>query len=330
MSLFASMNPYYNQDFLGFIGVFFYRVYLMLSGQVGFQDLVSDEIQIFVLSGVALSTALVGTFLVLRRMTMLANALSHTILIGIVVAYIVIPPTTSEDGLHAELPLQGMLFASLLMGLVTTFITEFLTRTIRLQEDASIGIVFTSLFALGVILVTIVSKNSHIGTEIVMGNVDALHRDDLKLVFVVFGLNLLSFLLFFKEFQITTFDQGLARSLGISTVFFNYLLMIQVSATAVGAFRAVGVLMVLAFMTGPVLIARLLTDDLKKLIFFAPMIGVVTSFFGVAIARHLLTVQGLALTTGGIVVCMIVAVFLVTLLYKSLAFRYQITLGSSR
>lgn len=311
--IFAYRNPYYDQDLLGFFYTLILRLYAFVTGELGVQDLVSDEVQMLVLVGVAISTALVGTFLVLRRMTMLANALSHTILIGIVIAYILIQPIDSD---HAELPLRGMLFASLLMGVVTTFLTEFLTRTIRLQEDASIGIVFTSLFAIGVILVTMVTRNAHIGTEVVMGNVDALHVDDLKLVYTVLAINVVSFLLFFKEFKITTFDGGLARAFGISTVFFNYLLMVQVSATSVGAFRAVGVLMVLAFMTGPVLTARLLTHDLKKMLMLAALIGSVASLLGVGLSRHLLTVSGVALSTAGVVVCVIIALFLITLLIK--------------
>src|SRR5262249_25416847 len=148
----------------------------------------------------------------------------------------------------------------------TTFLADFLTKHARLQEDASIGIVFTSLFALGVILVTLLTRSAHIGTEILMGNVDALAYTDLKLVALALVLNAGLFLLFYKEYLISTFDPGLSKALGISSLFFNYLLMIQVSATAIGGFRAVGVLMMLALMTGPPLTARLLTHDLKKML----------------------------------------------------------------
>ena len=90
----------------------------------------------------------------------------------------------------------------------------------RLQEDASTGLVFTSLFAIGIALVTLLTRSAHLGTEVVMGNVDALQREDCVLVFIVLGLNIVLCTLFFKEYKMTTFDPGLAKALG----FFNNLL----------------------------------------------------------------------------------------------------------
>lgn len=313
-----SHNPYTGATFFDFIMLLLLRLWKFAQGSLSISDISSDEVQIIVLMGVAASSALVGSFLVLRKMTMLANSISHTILLGIVIAYIL-----TQDGLLGDshedkgtINIQVMLLAALIMGLVTAFLTEFLTKTIGLQEDASTGIVFTSLFALGIILVTLMTRSAHIGAEVVMGNVDALHLDDCKFILIILGLNILSFILFFKEFKITTFDPGLSRALGISTLFFNYLLMVQVSATAIGAFRAVGVLMVLAFITGPALIGRLLTDDLKKMILLAIFIGCLASVLGVAFSRHLLSVYDVALSTGGIVVCTIGLFFLLVVCCK--------------
>jgi len=316
-------NPYYGQTLWGFLLIFFQRTAALISGQISLQELASDEIQVFVLVGVALSSALVGSFLVLRKMTMLANSLSHTILIGIVLAYFIALASSSHDHAHGarSTPMQAMLLASLLMGLFTTFLTEFLTKAGRLQEDASTGIVFTSLFALGVILVTILTRDAHIGTEAVMGNADALHRDDLFWVYLIAGGNLLLFLLFFKEYQLTTFDPGLAYALGFSPFFFNYLLMAQVSATTISSFRAVGVLLVLAFMTGPVLSARQLTNSLKSLLIGSAALGSFCSLIGVALTRHVLTVYGMALSTSGVVVCTILALYLLVLFMRFAVWR---------
>lgn len=318
MSL-AYYNPYSGSTFVGFFFVLLQRLWFFLSGQIGLDDLVADEIQIIVLIGVASSAALVGSFLVLRRMTMLANSLSHTILLGIVAAFIFTHTTLQETSTQTvPLNISAMLTASIGVGLLTTFLTEFLTKTVRLQEDASTGLVFTTLFALGIVLVTLLTRSAHIGTEVVMGNVDALHLDDCRLIFTVLALNLVAFFLFFKEFKITTFDPALAKSLGISVVFYNYLLMSQVSATVIGAFRAVGVLMVLAFITGPILTARLLTHQLKRMIALAILLGSLTSIAGVALARHLLTVQGVALSTSGIIVSLIASVFVLVVVSKKL------------
>lgn len=315
MFLNAFTNPYHGETFFGFLAIFFQRFVQLAIGRLPIQDLASDEIQIFVLMGVALSSALVGTFLVLRRMTMLANSLSHTILMGIVLAYFVTLLTSSQDLEHGShiAPMQTMLFAALIVGMLTTFLTEFMTKTGKLQEDASTGLVFTSLFALGVILVTILTRNAHIGTEAVMGNADALSADDLFWVYVIAGLNLILFTVFFKEFKLTTFDPRLAYALGFSPLLFNYLLMAQVSATTITSFRAVGVLLVLAFMTGSPLAARLITHRLKTMLVLSAALGSLSALIGVALTRHILTVSGMALSTSGVVVCTILAVFLLIL-----------------
>lgn len=309
-------NPYADKTFWGVLALLAKRLIQALSGDLSTGDLASDEIQMLVLIGVASSSALVGTFLVLRKMSMLANSLSHTMLIGIVIAF-----WWMNRGDHAvlhgslQLNIPAMMMASLAMGLVTVFLTEWLIQKAHLQEDASIGLVFTTLFALGIVALTALTRNAHIGTEVVMGNVDVLQLSDCNLVYMVLGGNLLLIALFFKEFKITTFDAGLAQALGFSPAFFNYLLMTQVSATSIAAFRAVGVLMVLAFITGPVLSARLITHDLKKMILLAVAIGSSSAIVGVALARHLLTVYDLALSTGGLVVCIVVVFFLLAVAF---------------
>jgi len=305
-------NPYYNQTFVGFILEFFQRLGALFTGQLTIEQLASDEIQVFILMGVAISSALVGSFLVLRRMTMLANSLSHTILMGIVLAYFFTSGQVEQGSIP---PMQAMLIAALITGFLTTFLTEFLTKVGRLQEDASTGLVFTTLFALGVILVTILTRDAHIGTEAVMGNVDALHYKDLFWVYFIVVLNGVLMTLFFKEFQLTTFDPGLAKAMGFSPFFFNYLLMAQVSATTITSFRAVGVLLVLAFMTAPPLAARLLTHRLVSLLGWAMGLGAICSLVGVALTRHLLTVYGIALSTSGVVVCTLLVCYLLVLCF---------------
>lgn len=307
-------NPYYDLTFPQFFWQLLVRLYGFVTGQIPLDKLATDEIQMLVLSGVAVSSALVGSFLILRKMAMLANSISHTILVGIVIAFFLTQKgVLIEADAHEPINLQVMLIASLMMGIFTSLLTEFLTKTIRLQEDASTGIVFTTLFAVGIILVTLLTRNAHIGAEVVMGNVDALRADDFKLVFIILLVNVAIFTLFYKEYALTTFDPNLARALGFSVTFFNYLLMVQVSATVVGAFRAVGVLMVLSFITGPALTARMMTDDLKKMLLLAAGIGMLASVVGVAVSRHVFTVYGIALSTSGVVVCTIVALYLIAL-----------------
>lgn len=312
-----ALNPYFNKDLFSFFLLFFQRMGELLIGRIGFADLASDEVQILVLALVAIASALVGTFLVLKKMTMLANSLSHTILLGIVIAYIVLIPFTSSSEMHSHsISIQVLLIASLVTGLVTTLLTQMLTDVLKLQEDASTGLVFTTLFALGIVLVTVFTRNTHLGTEAIMGNVDALHVHDLKLILGIALFDFAVIALFFKEFKMTTFDPSFASAQGVSGSLFNYLLMVLTSATVIGAFRAVGVLLVLAFLVGPVLTARLFTHRLKKLLILAAAIGVGASLFSVALARHLLTVHHLPLSTSGLVATVLGAIYFICLIFS--------------
>lgn len=298
------MNPYWGKSFWEFFATLFHR----LKGDLPLKSLPSDEIQLLVLMGVAFSGAVIGTFLTLKKMTMLANSLSHTVLIGIVLT------SSFFFSTPLDIDFKTLLISSLLTALLTSFLTQLLTHKMHLQEDASIGLVFTTLFALGITTVTILTKNAHIGVEVMMGNVDALHPDDIKLVWGAALINFAIIILFFKEFKITAFDGALARSLGISSGYFNYTLMILTSISSIAAFRAVGVLLVLAFFVGPVLTARLWTNRLKPLILSACGFGILSALCGVALSRHFLSIYHVPLSTGGVVVTLTGSLYFICVL----------------
>ncbi|NGX38947.1 MAG: Manganese transport system membrane protein MntB [Chlamydiae bacterium] len=309
------MNPYTGKTFFEFFPLFFHRLFLLCSGSLRFSELASDEIQVFTLGLIGIAASLVGTLLVLKKMTMLANSLSHTILLGIAIAYLFLF-TTASRGIPINFSI--LLIASLVTGLLTTVLTQLLHQFFRLQEDASIGIVFTSLFALGIVIVTLFTRNAHIGLEVVMGNADALHLDDCKLAFAVVLCNFAVVTLFFKEWKLISFDAELATSLGFRPSLFNYLLMLVASATAISAFRAVGVLLFLAFLVGLPLTARLLSHNLRPMLFWASGIGLGCALIGVALSRHFLTAHQMPLSTAGLVVSLIGISFLIALLPRHL------------
>lgn len=301
------MNPYRGTDFFHFLGLFFSRL-------LSWKPLAPDEIQVFVLALIGIAASLVGTLLVLKRMTMLANSLSHTILIGIVAAYLLL----FKDGGGMPINLPVLIIASLVTGLLTTVLTQVLHQVIKLQEDASIGIVFTSLFAVGIVLVTLYTRNAHIGIEVVMGNADALHLDDVKLALGTALVNIAFIFLFFKEWKLVCFDGGLASSLGFRPSVFYYLLMFLTSATAICAFRAVGVMLFLAFLVGPSLTARLLSSNLKKILWISSGVAILSSLLSVATARHILTVYQFSLSTSGLAVTFIGCFFLLALAIRTM------------
>lgn len=315
------MNPYRGTNLISFFGELASRLWLFITGQLSFSDLASDEIQLLALGGLAVSAALVGSFLVLRRMTMLAHSLSHTMLLGIVIAFLLVRGQNGEMATGLDLKVLGL--AALLTALVTTFLTELLRRSFRLAEDAANGLVFTTLFAVGVLLVTLFTRSAHVGAELIMGSADGLHPDDLKLVGWVLLGNIVLSLLLCRAYSVTTFDPIFARSIGFSVTLANYILMAQTAATAIGGFRSVGVLMILAFIVAPPLAARQFTHRLSRMLILACLIGLLAAILGVATTRHLLSVYHLAISTSGLVVCYL-TLFVGLSLITKLTFRPKV------
>ncbi len=315
MDFFAYFNPYSRADFFEFFSILTKRIASFFHGDN--LTLASDEIQILVLLAIAMQGALVGTFLLLRRMAMLANAISHTILVGIMATYLLLLVWGKRELALAGLPFSFSLVSALIAGLVTACFTEFLHRKAKVQEDASIGLVFTSLFALGVFCVTLFTHNAHVGTELVMGSADALKREDVASSWYALALTTSVIFLFFKEFKITTFDPLLARSFGISPALYNFFLLLLTSLVVMSSFRAVGVFMVLALLVIPPLTARLFCHSLFHLLGVAMAIGGGVSLIGVALSRHLLSIYGVGLSTGGVVVCSLTTLYVISILASS-------------
>lgn len=323
------MNPYSGLTLWEFMKTATLRLVQGLSGKISIQQLASDELQILTLSLIAISAAIVGVFLIHRKMTMLANALSHTVLFGIVLTYLIL--RKNFDLIDPTLNFKVMFIAALVTGVLTSLLSETLSKISALQKDASIGLIFTTFFALGILLITLFSKNSHFGVELIMGNADSLHHKDLSSVFFMLVCNLALILFFFRGLKISTLDPTFSKLLGFSPSFYNYLIVLQLSLTAIGAFRAIGAVLVLAFFIVPPHAARQYAKSLKQQIIIAGFIGAFCSFLGVAISRHLLSQYGLALSTGGLTVLSLYGFHLLNWLglatfraYKKKAFKPKI------
>lgn len=294
------MNPYWGTDFFSFFMTFFSRLFHGFEG-----GLYSDELQLFTLGGVAISCGVIGPFLVLKRMTMFANALSHTILLGVVGAFLVGRFFWGGALFDGTVLFLGAIFAALL----TALWTEGLTRIFRLQEEASVGLVFTFFFALGVVLVTLCTRNVHLGVEVVLGNADVLLPQD---AFRAAGLAVLSvglISLFYRRLQICSFDGAFASTMAIRQGRYHFLLLGLAAMATMGAFRVVGVVLVLAFLVIPYLTAHLFCRKLGKLLFWTPVIGLLESMGGIALSRHFLSAFDLPLSTGGFVVVLMGSVY---------------------
>jgi manganese/zinc/iron transport system permease protein len=249
------------------------------------------QIEIIVIASVvAASCSLVGVFLVLRSMSLMSDAISHAILLGIVLMFFLTEST-------ASLP---MIIAATLTGVLTVTLVEALFRTGLVKEDAAIGLVFPALFSIGVILISRYAANVHLDTDavllgelafapfnrLVVGGVD-LGPQALWLAGLVGLVNLLFIVLFYKELKLATFDAGLAAALGFSPVVIHYALMTLVSVTAVSSFEAVGSVLVVALMIAPPAAAYLLTDRLPVMIGLSVLFAISSAVLGYFLARVL-------------------------------------------
>lgn len=257
-----------------------------------------------VASFVAASCALVGSFLVLRRLALVGDAISHAVLPGIVLAFLV-------TGSRAALP---MVIGAGLFGVVTVLLVELASRSRRLREDASIGVVFPALFAIGVILVSRYADAVDLDLDCVLyGEIAYAPWDTLswsgrslgpKALWVTGGtllFDLAFVLLLFKELKLAAFDSKLAAALGFAPALVHYLLMAAVSITVVGAFESVGAILVVAMLIVPPATAYLLTDRLWLMLVLAVALGVGAALGGYASARVLdCSIAGAMATTAGV------------------------------
>ena len=237
---------------------------------------------------VATSCGLLGVFLVLRKMAMIGDAISHAVLPGIVIAYLL-----AES--RAVLP---MLIGAAAVGVLTTFIIELLYQKARLQVDASIGITFTWLFAIGIILISAYAGQVDLDQDCVLYGEIAYVPLDLWItdkgqvmgprpVWILGGVLLLVVLLVilgYRGLKITTFNPEYAAAIGISTVFWHYLLMSAVSIVTVVSFEAVGAILVVAFLIVPPATAYLLTERLDLMLILTVLLGIITAAGGYFLA----------------------------------------------
>ena len=237
------------------------------------------EIQL-IASLVAIACAIPGTFLVLRKMAMISDAISHSILPGIVVGFFITQDLNS--------PLLILLAA--LTGVITVVLVEYIQKTGLVKEDTAIGLVFPVLFSIGVIMIAKNANDVHLDIDaVLLGELAFAPFDRLLIsgidvgpkslwvIGVILLITIALLLAFFKELKLSTFDKGLAASLGFSPVILHYGLMTVSSITTVGSFDAVGAILVVARMIAPAGTAYLLTTDLKKMLVLSIFFGVVSA-----------------------------------------------------
>ncbi|GAA3903660.1 metal ABC transporter permease [Halomonas cibimaris] len=260
---------------------------------------------------VGTASSLVGTFLVLRGNSMLSDAISHSIVFGIVAVWLL---THQQSG-----PVQ--LIGAALTGLLTVFLTELLASSQRMKQDAAIGLVFPALFSVGVLLLNVYASDVHIDTHtVLLGEIGFVWLDTVSVLghdvpqavvsmAVMLTLNLIFVGAFFKELKLATFDPALARALGFAPGVLFYALLMLTSSTAVAAFDAVGAVLFIAFAIVPPAAAYLLTDRLWLMLVLGSLISTAASVSGYFLAVYWdVSIGGMmAVMTGGFLLLAFIA-----------------------
>ena len=235
----------------------------------------------------AVACALPGCFLVLRKMSMMGDAISHAVLPGLAIGFLL-------TGSRSSLP---MCVGAAVVGVLTAVFTQWISRFGRVDRGAAMGIVFTTLFALGLLLIVQAADQVDLDPGCVLyGAVELTPLDVVRpLAFVglevevpraavvlsiVVLINAALILLLFKEFNLSSFDPSLATTVGIHAAAMHYLLMAMVAVTTVAAFEAVGSIIVIAMLVVPASAAYLLTDRLGAMLGLSALIGVLSAGLG--------------------------------------------------
>ncbi len=258
----------------------------------------------------AIACAIPGTYLVLRRMSMMSDAISHSVLPGIIIAFLIVLDRSSPF----------IILGAALSGLLMVYLTELISRSKLVKTDASIGLVFPGLFSIGVILISMQMSSVHFHEHsVLVGDITLSALNNLVIDGVDYGpkslyilgsvilINLLFIVIFFKELNITTFDPQLSAVLGFKNLTLHYLFMTIVSITAVASFDAAGSILVIALFIVPAATAHLFTRTVISMIVWAIIFAIISSISG-----FYLSIYFDAAVSGGIAV-MCGVVFLVTL-----------------
>ena len=230
----------------------------------------------------AMACALPGCFLVLRKMSMMGDAISHAVLPGLAAAFLI-------TGSRASLT---MFIGAAIVGVLTALFTQWISRLGNVDRGAAMGIVFTTLFALGLVLIRQAAHKVDLDPGCVLYGAIELTPEDNLILFgylvpraavvagSIFLLNLLIIMTLFKEFRLSAFDSGLSDTLGFSSNFLHYLLMVMVAITTVASFEAVGSVIVIAMLIVPAATALLLTHRLGFVLALSCVFGIASAFLG--------------------------------------------------
>lgn len=250
---------------------------------------------------VSLALGLLGCFLVLRRLSLMGDALAHTVLPGIVIAFLI-------SNSRASLPL---LIGASAIGFVTTLLINGIHLKSRVKEDAAMGIVYSTLFAVGVVLLTAFASHVDLDPDCVLyGDLLGVPETSIWVMLAVAGLIIAGIALFYKQLLVTAFDSQLASALGISATWTHYIFMGFLSLVLVTSFEAVGSVLVVAMLIAPGATALFWADRLPRMLVIAGCVSVFSAICGLYISVWL------NCSPAGAIVCTAFLIFVVSLMFS--------------
>lgn len=213
---------------------------------------------------IGIISGVIGCFIILRGLSLMGDAISHAVLPGVAVSYMV--------G-------SSYFFGASVFGLIAAGLIGFINNRTKLKNDTAIGIVFSAFFALGIILISFAKSATDL-YHILFGNVLAVRQSDIVTTVIVGVFVLLFVLVFFKELKLSSFDPTMAKASGLNTTLIHYALMFMLTLVAVSSLQTVGTVLVIAMLITPAATAFLLTDRLSTMIFMAAGFGALSAIIG--------------------------------------------------
>ena len=247
---------------------------------------------------VGIVCAVLGTYIILRGMALFGNALAHAILPGVGVAY-----------LAAGVSQTWLFVGGLTAGILTVLGIGAISKE-GVKEDTATGVIFVSMFALGIALISTVRSYTVDLTHFLFGNVLGVSSSDLWLTGIFGGLVILTILAFYKELLVISFDPILAKTLRLRTTFLNYLLLLLIAVTIVISLQTVGIALMTAMLVTPAATAYLLTHRLPMMMMLAATIGAISANVGLYLSFYINVASGPAI----VLVCTFF--FLLTFLFS--------------
>lgn len=261
------------------------------------QDIVHYEFlqkALFTSIMVGILCGIIGSFIILRGMALMGDAISHAILPGVAISFML--------GIN-------YFYGAVIMGVLAALGIGFVTQHSRIKNDSSIGIVFSAFFALGILLLMKAQTAIDL-QQILFGNVLAVRTSDMWLTLITGTIVILLVIFFYKEFLITTFDPTISQAYGLPTRFFHYFMMVLLTLVTVASLQTVGVILVIAMLITPAATAYLLTNRLSTMIFLAAFFGSVSSVLGLYFSFKY------NLTSGAVIVLVATGLFILSLFFS--------------